>query len=109
MKDSIHTTTSEVNEFATADFKEFPEEVLSKGGVPTASARRLQVGDYPFGADPFYRPSFETRTKVIITTADGKKSYWKLTASQLKMLEAVIDLGWDVTVQYEKPTDWQTF
>mgnify|MGYP003402674445 CR=1 len=80
-------------------------------GVPAeANTRRIQVGDYPFSYAPLAHPLCEPLTKVIITCPNGAELYYKLTNSQLKMLNDIITKGgWDATIQYEKPQDWQTF
>lgn len=102
------------DKFTTGEFQEFPEEIAAqaKGGIPVeATTRRIQPDMSPFGYDSFRpRPEFERRTKVIITCPNGTELYYKLTDSQLKMLNDIItNGGWNVTVQYEKPQEWQTF
>lgn len=101
------------DEFTIREFREFPDGVAAPGKDGTsieANARRIQLGDYPFGCAPFTSPTCEPRTKVIITCPNGAKLYYKLTNSQLKMLNDIItNGGWDATVQYETPQDWQTF
>lgn len=99
--------TTPENKFATKQFQDFPD---MDGAPAEANTRRIQVGDYPFGCVPFTSPTCEIRTKVIITCPNGAELYYKLTHSQLKMLNDIIaNGGWDATVQYEKPQDWQTF
>lgn len=101
------------DKFASKEFQEFSDEVAAqaKDGTPIeANIRRVQLGDYPFGYAPFTSPTCEPRTKVIITCPNGTELYYKLTNSQLKMLNDIItNGGWGATVQYEKPQDWQTF